>query len=55
MGILLSDHGGDVVWLLEVVPSWWQQSWGDFAEEHGDVVNEDKEDDTGDNTVCDVV
>lgn len=22
VGVLLTDHGGDIVWLLQVVPSW---------------------------------
>lgn len=55
VGILLTDHGGDIIWFFEIVPSWWEKPGRDFAEKHGDIVDEDEKDETGDDTVCDVV
>jgi hypothetical protein len=37
------------------VPSGWQQSGGDSAEHLGHVVEEDEEDQSGNDTICNVV
>ena len=55
MSVLLTDHCGDIIWFFEIVPSWGKKSWRDLAEKHGDIVDEDEEDETGNNTISDVV
>jgi hypothetical protein len=52
---LESDHGSDVVWFLEIVPSRRKESRGDFAKQHGDIMDQNKENDTSNDAVCDVV
>lgn len=52
---MLSDHGADVVRVLHVVPAGREETGGDLAEKAGDVVQQDESDETGDNTVGDVV
>jgi hypothetical protein len=55
MCVLLTNHSGDVVWLLEIVPSWGKQSRRDLAEKHGNIVDKDEEDETRNDTIGDVI
>jgi hypothetical protein len=52
---LILDHRSDVVRLLEVVPSWRQESRRDLARQKRNIVQDDEQNDTSNDTVGDVV
>lgn len=52
---LRANHSGHIIGLLEVVPTGWEESWGDPAKHSGDDVEDHEDDKSGNDTVGDVV
>lgn len=55
MSVLGTNHSLHIVRLLEIVPTWRKKSGRDLAEERRNVVNEDENDETSDNSIRNIV
>lgn len=55
VSLLISNHCGDIVGFLEIMPTGRKKSGRDLSKEHGDVVEKDENDQTSNDTIGDVV
>lgn len=54
LGLVL-DHGSDIIWFLEIVPSGRQESRRNLAQHERNIVQDDEKNDTSNDTVGNIV